>query len=93
MERINTRQGQYARDLLRSDRLQSRAHLFLAKANHTKHRLQTALTMAQEVLAVVFRRTLLESLNDLLAVVREFLNPDVARAGLDRCLWLEDSMR
>jgi len=26
------------------------------------------------------------SLDDLLAVVREFLNPDVSRSGLDRCL-------
>jgi hypothetical protein len=26
------------------------------------------------------------SLYDLLAVVREFLNPDVSRSGLDRCL-------
>jgi len=26
------------------------------------------------------------SLDDLLAVLREFLNPDVSRSGLDRCL-------
>jgi transposase len=32
------------------------------------------------------RRALLVSLDDLLAVVREFLNPDVSRSGLDRCL-------
>jgi transposase InsO family protein len=32
------------------------------------------------------RKTLLVSLDDLLAVVREFLNPDVSRSGLDRCL-------
>jgi transposase len=32
------------------------------------------------------RKTLLVSLDDLLAVVREFLNPDVFRSGLDRCL-------
>ena len=30
--------------------------------------------------------TLLISLDDLLAVVREFLNPNVSRSGLDRCL-------
>ena len=32
------------------------------------------------------RRSLLLSLDDLLAVVREFLNPAVSRSGLDRCL-------
>lgn len=32
------------------------------------------------------RRTLLLALDDLLAVTREFLNPDVSRSGLDRCL-------
>ena len=35
---------------------------------------------------VVLRKTLLVSLGDLLAEVREFLNPDVARSGSDRCL-------
>jgi hypothetical protein len=35
---------------------------------------------------VALRKTLLISLNDLLAVVREFLNPNVSRSGLDRCL-------
>ena len=32
------------------------------------------------------RETLLVPLDDLLAVVREFLNPNVSRSGLDRCL-------
>jgi len=54
--------------------------------SHTAHRLQTTLTPAQEAVAVALRRTLLVSLDDLLAVVREFLNPDVSRSGLDRCL-------
>jgi len=44
------------------------------------------LTPAQEAVAVVLRKTLLVSVDDLLAVVREFLNPDVSRSGLDRCL-------
>ena len=35
---------------------------------------------------VVLRKTLLVSIDDLLAVVREFLNPEVSRSGLDRCL-------
>ena len=37
-------------------------------------------------MAVVLRKTLLVSIDDLLAVVREFVNPDVSRSGLDRCL-------
>ena len=31
-------------------------------------------------------RKLLISLDDLVAVVQEFLNPDVSRSDLDRCL-------
>ena len=54
--------------------------------SHTPHRLQTTLTPAQEAVAVVLRKMLLVSLDDLLAVVREFLNPNVSRSGLDRCL-------
>ena len=54
--------------------------------SHTAHHLQTTLTPVQEAFAVSLRKTLLVSLDDLLAVVREFLNPDVSRSGLDRCL-------
>ena len=54
--------------------------------SHTPHRLQTTLTPAQEAVAVALRKTLLVSLYGLLAVVREFLNPNVSRSGLDRCL-------
>jgi transposase InsO family protein len=54
--------------------------------SHTPHRLQTTLTPAQEAVAVALRTTLLLPLDDLLAVVREFLNPNVSRSGLDRCL-------
>jgi len=53
---------------------------------HIPHRLQTTLTPAQEAVAVALRTTLLVSLDDLLAVVREFLNPNASRSGLDRCL-------
>jgi transposase-like protein len=58
--------------------------------SHTAHRLQTTLTPAQEAVAVALRKTLLVSLDDLLAVVREFLNPNVSRSGLDRCLRRHD---
>ena len=40
--------------------------------SHTPHRLQTTLNPAQEAVAVALRMTLLVSLDDLLAVVREF---------------------
>ena len=53
---------------------------------HTAHQLATTLTPAQEAVAVELRRMLLLPLDDLLAVTREFLNPDVSRSGLDRCL-------
>src|SRR6056300_59442 len=54
--------------------------------SHTPHKLQTTLRPAQEAVAVTVRTTLLLPLDDLLAVVREFLNPHVSRSGLDRCL-------
>ena len=50
--------------------------------SHTPHRLQTTLTPAQEAVAVVLRQALLLPLDDLLSVVREFLNPNVSRSGL-----------
>jgi len=48
--------------------------------------LPTTLTPAQEIVVVELRTTLLLSLDDLLVVTREFLNPAVSRSGLDRCL-------
>ena len=54
--------------------------------SHTAHRLQTTMTPAQEAVAVELRKTLLLPLDDLLAVVREFLCAEVSRSGLDRCL-------
>ncbi|MBC7738424.1 MAG: hypothetical protein H7245_14690 [Candidatus Saccharibacteria bacterium] len=52
----------------------------------TAHALQTTLTPAQEAVVVELRRILSLPLDVLLAVCREFLNPDVSRSGLDRCL-------
>ena len=54
--------------------------------SHTPHRLQSTLTPAQEAVALALRKSLLLPLDDLLSVVREFLNPHVSRSGLDRCL-------
>jgi hypothetical protein len=59
---------------------------YMIAANTLPHRLQTTLTPAQEAVAVALRKMLLVSLDNLLAVVREFLNPNVSRSGLDRCL-------
>jgi hypothetical protein len=54
--------------------------------SHTSHNLQTILTPAQEAVAVALRKALLLPLDDLLALVREFLNLRVSRSGLDCCL-------
>jgi hypothetical protein len=50
------------------------------------HTLHTTLSPAQEAIVVSLRQTLLLPLDDLLAVTREFINPNVSRSGLDRCL-------
>ena len=54
--------------------------------SHRPHTLSTTMSPAEEVIVVELRRTLLLPLDDLLAVTREFINPDVSRSGLDRCL-------
>ena len=54
--------------------------------SHRPHTLHTTLSPVQEAITVELRCLLLLPLDDLLAVVREFMNPDVSRAGLDRCL-------
>ena len=54
--------------------------------SHRPHRLSTTLTPGQEAITVELRRLTLLPLDDLVAVVREFINPDVSRSGLDRCL-------
>jgi len=54
--------------------------------SHTAHRLQTTLNAAQEELVVYLRTHLLLPLDDLLAVVREFIQPQMSRSALDRLL-------
>ncbi len=54
--------------------------------SHRPHTLSTTLSPAQEALVVELRRTLLLPLEDLVAVTREFINPDVSRSGMDHCL-------
>ncbi len=54
--------------------------------SHRPDRLNTTLSEAQEAIVVALRKTLLLPLDDLLVVVRTFINEDVSRAGLHRCL-------
>ena len=54
--------------------------------SHRPHKLSTTLTPAQEAIVVELRCTTLLPLDDLVVVVREFINPNVSRSGLDRCL-------
>ena len=54
--------------------------------SHRPHKLNTTLSPEQEAIAVELRCLALLPLDDLLAVVREFINPGASRAGLDRCL-------
>lgn len=54
--------------------------------SHTAHRLQTTLNTGQEELVIYLRTQLLLPLDDLLAVVREFIEPDMSRSALDRLL-------
>lgn len=53
---------------------------------HRPETLHCTLTPAQEAVAMEIRRTLWLALDDLLVVVREFLNPKASRSGLMRCL-------
>lgn len=54
--------------------------------SHTPHRLQTTLSPEQEVIVLILRKTLGLSLDDLLAVVHEFLHPTITRSALHRML-------
>ena len=53
---------------------------------HTRKNLLATLSEAQEAIVIELRRTLLLPLDDLLAVTREFIHPEVSRSALDRCL-------
>ena len=49
--------------------------------SHTPHRLQTTLNAGQEELVVYLRKQLRLPLDDLLAVVREFVHPTMGQIG------------
>jgi transposase InsO family protein len=54
--------------------------------SHRPHNLRATLTPEQEHIVVELRKALLLSLDDLLVITREFIQPKVSRSGLDRCL-------
>jgi len=55
-------------------------------ASHRPVRIHATLSPAQEAIVVALRETTLLPLDDLLAVIHEFINPAVSRSGLGRCL-------
>lgn len=57
-----------------------------ADGSHCPNKMYTTLTPVQELIVVELRKTLLLPTDDLLAVTHEFINPDVSRSGLGRCL-------
>jgi DNA-binding transcriptional regulator YiaG len=54
--------------------------------SHRSHKLSTTLSPGQEAIVVELRKKLLLPLDDLLVVVREFINRHTSRSGLERCL-------
>lgn len=58
----------------------------IADGSHKPKQLNTTLSEAQEYVVIELRTRLLLSLDELLAVCRQFINPNVSRAGLQRCL-------
>jgi len=54
--------------------------------SHRPDNLRTTLSEAQEHIVIELRKTLLLTLDDLFVVTRKYLNQNVSRAGLHRCL-------
>lgn len=57
-----------------------------ADLSHVPKHLNTTLTVEQEYVVVQLRILQLLTLDKLLAVCKEFINPSISRAGLQRCL-------
>ena len=55
-------------------------------ASHRPRRIHATLTPEQEAIVICLRETLLLPLDDLLAVIRQFIHPDMSRSALDRLL-------
>jgi transposase InsO family protein len=62
-------------------------------ASHRPHTMQTTLSPAQEALVVELRRTVLLSLDDLVAVTRAHIHPGASRAAVGRLLKREGVSR
>jgi transposase-like protein len=62
-------------------------------AYHRPHRMATTLSRTQELLVVELRRTVLLSLDDLVAVTRAHIHPAASRAGIGRLLKREGVSR
>lgn len=54
--------------------------------SHRPHNLKTTLSQTEEAIVVELRKSLLLPLDDLLVVIREFIQPKMSRSALDRCL-------
>lgn len=54
--------------------------------SHRPHNLHATLTELEETIVVELRTTLLLPLDDLLVIIHEFINPNMSRSALDRCL-------
>ena len=54
--------------------------------SHRPHVLHATLSSSEEAIVVELRKTLLLPLDDLLVIVREFIQPAMSRSALDRCL-------
>ncbi|CAB4243184.1 protein of unknown function [Methylacidimicrobium sp. AP8] len=59
---------------------------FVEDASHTPHHLPTTLNAGQEELVIYLRTQLRLPLDDLLAVIREFIEPSMTRSALGRLL-------
>ncbi len=55
-------------------------------ASHRPHRIHATLTPEQEAIVICLRETPLLPLDDLLAVIGQFIHPDLSRSALDRLL-------
>ena len=62
-------------------------------ASHRPHTMRTTLSPAQEALVVELRRTVLLSLDDLVAVTRAHIHPGASRAAVGRLLKREGVSR
>ncbi len=62
-------------------------------ASHRPHTMQTTLTRKQELLVIELRCMLLLSLDDLTAIVKEYINSMASRSGISRLLVREGISR